>query len=46
MPPRTSGSTAPGSERPLASYASVAHVARVYDYLLGGKDNFAVGRKL
>jgi S-adenosyl methyltransferase len=26
---------------PLAQYASVAHVARVYDYLLGGKDNFA-----
>jgi hypothetical protein len=24
---------------PLAHYASVAHVARVYDYLLGGKDN-------
>jgi hypothetical protein len=45
MPPQTSGSTAPGSERPLASYASVAHVARVYDYLLGGKDNFAVDRK-
>jgi len=26
---------------PLAQYASVAHVARVYDYLLGGKDNFS-----
>jgi hypothetical protein len=45
MPPPTSGSTAPGPERPLASYASVAHVARVYDYLLGGKDNFAVDRE-
>jgi hypothetical protein len=45
MPPQTSGSTAPGPERPLASYASVARVARVYDYLLGGKDNFAVDRE-
>jgi hypothetical protein len=45
MPPQTSGTTAPGPERPLASYASVAHVARVYDYLLGGKDNFAVDRE-
>jgi len=45
MPPQMSGSTAPGSERPLATYASVAHVARVYDYLLGGKDNFAPDRE-
>jgi SAM-dependent methyltransferase len=30
---------------PLAHYASVAHVARVYDYLLGGKDNFAADRE-
>jgi S-adenosyl methyltransferase len=45
MPPQISGSTAPGSERPLATYASVAHVARVYDYLLGGKDNFAADRE-
>jgi S-adenosyl methyltransferase len=45
MPPQTPGSTAPGPERPLASYASVAHVARVYDYLLGGKDNFAADRE-
>jgi hypothetical protein len=30
---------------PLAHYASVAHVARVYDYLLGGKDNFAPDRE-
>ena len=45
MPPQTSGSTAPGPERPLASYTSVAHVARVYDYLLGGKDNFAADRE-
>jgi hypothetical protein len=39
------GSNTPGSERPLAHYASIAHVARVYDYLLGGKDNFAVDRE-
>jgi S-adenosyl methyltransferase len=45
MPPQTPGSTAPGPERPLASYPSVAHVARVYDYLLGGKDNFAADRE-
>jgi hypothetical protein len=45
MPPQPSGSTAPGPDRPLASYAGVAHVARVYDYLLGGKDNFAVDRE-
>jgi hypothetical protein len=37
MPSQTSGGTAPGPERPLATYASVAHVARVYDYLLGRK---------
>jgi hypothetical protein len=45
MPSQPSGSTASGPERPLATYASVAHVARVYDYLLGGKDNFAVDRE-
>jgi hypothetical protein len=33
------------SQPPLAHYADVAHVARVYDYLLGGKDNFAVDRE-
>ena len=45
MPSQTSDSTAPGPERPLATYASVAHVARVYDYFLGGKDYFAVDRE-
>ena len=45
MPSQLSGSTAPGSQQPLAHYASVAHVARVYDYLLGGKDYFAVDRE-
>ena len=33
-----------GSEPPYID-ASVAHIARVYDYWLGGKDNFAVDRK-
>jgi S-adenosyl methyltransferase len=36
-------SNSPGP--PLAQYASVAHVARVYDYLLGGKDDFAADRE-
>jgi S-adenosyl methyltransferase len=45
MPSQLPGSNEPGSERPLATYASVAHVARVYDYLLGGKDNFAADRE-
>ena len=29
----------------MAHYASIAHVARVYDYLLGGKDNFTADRE-
>ena len=34
-----------GSERELAEIdTSVAHAARVYDYLLGGRANFAVDR--
>src|SRR3984957_19409566 len=45
MPPQLPGSNVPDWERPLATYASIAHVARVYDYLLGGKDNFAVDRE-
>jgi len=45
MPSQLPASNTPGSERPLAHYASVAHVARVYDYLLGGKDNFAADRE-
>ena len=44
MPVQQSGDNrAPGP--PLAHYASIAHVARVYDYLLGGKDNFAADRE-
>jgi SAM-dependent methyltransferase len=33
-----------GHEVPLPIDTSVAHVARVYDYWLGGKDNFAADR--
>lgn len=45
MPSQLSSGSAPGSQQPLAHYASVAHVARVYDYFLGGKDYFAVDRE-
>jgi S-adenosyl methyltransferase len=34
------------ADRPLPFDASRPHVARVYDYLLGGKDNFAADRAL
>jgi S-adenosyl methyltransferase len=34
----------PADEVPLDIDTSVAHVARVYDYWLGGKDNFAADR--
>jgi hypothetical protein len=37
--PRTGGPT------PSSLDTSVAHIARVYDYWLGGKDNFAVDRE-
>jgi len=36
--------TGAGTEGPLPFDTSVAHQARVYDYLLGGKDNYAVDR--
>jgi len=35
---------APGDSHP-AFDTSIAHQARIYDYLLGGKDNFAADRK-
>jgi hypothetical protein len=39
------GSGAPADRGDHQSFdTSVAHVARVYDYWLGGKDNFAVDR--
>ena len=36
--------SAPGSDEAPAFDTSVAHVARVYNYWLGGKDNFAADR--
>ena len=41
--PRTGGGDASGETAPVFD-TSVAHVARVYDYWLGGKDNFAADR--
>jgi S-adenosyl methyltransferase len=38
------GTASLGHEVPLSIDTSVAHVARVYDYWLGGKDNFAADR--
>ena len=41
--PASSGGTA-SKARPLPFDTSVANQARVYDYLLGGKDNYAADR--
>jgi SAM-dependent methyltransferase len=38
------GTLPSGHDAPLTIDTSVAHVARVYDYWLGGKDNFAADR--
>jgi hypothetical protein len=39
--------TPPGSDRaPVTIDSTVAHTSRVYDYLLGGTDNFAVDREV
>jgi hypothetical protein len=47
MPERFFRSACPDEPRELPKIdTSVAHVARVYDYLLGGKDNFAVDREV
>jgi len=35
-----------GADQPLEIDTSIAHSARVYDYWLGGKDNYAVDRAL
>ncbi|HYV78628.1 MAG TPA: SAM-dependent methyltransferase, partial [Streptosporangiaceae bacterium] len=35
-----------GGLAPSGLDTSVAHIARVYDYWLGGKDNFAVDREV
>jgi S-adenosyl methyltransferase len=44
MPSQLPRTNAPDSQRPPGGYASVAHSARIHDYLLGGTDNFAVDR--
>ena len=36
---------AAGTERPVPIDTNMAHIARVYDYWLGGKDNFAADRE-
>ncbi len=45
MASQQSGSGELGHDHPQID-ASVPHIARVYDYWLGGKDNFAVDREL
>ena len=44
VPDRDDGAGARTREVPLDLDTSVAHVARVYDYWLGGKDNFSADR--
>jgi hypothetical protein len=39
------GQDVPGDDRLLPFDPSVAHQSRMYDYALGGKDNYAVARK-
>jgi len=47
MPERFFRSAHPDERRQVPKIdASVAHIARVYDYWLGGKDNFAVDREV
>jgi hypothetical protein len=47
MPERFFRSSSLGEHRELPKIdKSVAHIARVYDYWLGGKDNFAVDREM
>ena len=47
MPDKLFRSVLPGEPRELPKIdTSVAHIARVYDYWLGGKDNFAVDREV
>lgn len=38
--------TSPGGDPPVKIDTTVAHQARIYNYLLGGKDNFAVDREM
>ena len=47
MPDKLFRSVLPGEPRELPKIdTSVAHIARVYDYWLGGKDNFAIDREV
>ena len=47
MPDKFFRSVLPGEPRELPKIdTSVAHIARVYDYWLGGKDNFAIDREV
>ena len=41
----THGSNSPANEPPVKLDTSVAHSARLWNYLLGGKDNFAADRE-
>jgi hypothetical protein len=41
----TDNAAAPGPEDPPRINTKVPHSARVWNYLLGGKDNFAVDRE-
>jgi O-methyltransferase involved in polyketide biosynthesis len=43
--PVTESSAAPSNEPPVKLDTSVAHSARLWNYLLGGKDNFAADRE-
>jgi SAM-dependent methyltransferase len=45
QPPSPAVPTATGGYGPLPFDISVAHQARMYDYLLGGKDNYAADRE-
>ena len=47
VPDKLFRSVLPGEPRELPKIdTSVAHIARVYDYWLGGKDNFAIDREV
>jgi hypothetical protein len=47
VPAKLFRSVLPGEPRELPNIdTSVAHIARVYDYWLGGKDNFAIDREV
>ena len=47
MPDKFFRSVLPGELREMPKIdTSVAHIARVYDYWLGGKDNFAIDREV